>query len=67
MIPNPAPSAPSRWSSPTRTFSAVTWHESLPRRPRPSKFDSKRMPEDFAGTSHSVLSSLPADGLLDHT
>ena len=47
--------------------SAVIGHESLPRRPRPSKPASTRTPGVARGTSHSVDNAEPAVGLVDHT
>jgi hypothetical protein len=68
MMPNPAPSSPRRADCGTIASSAVIGAESLPRSPSPSNgVVAARMPGVVRGTSHSVDSSPPAVGLLDHT
>src|SRR5688500_17873398 len=67
MMPKPPPSSPSRALTGSFMSSAVIGAESLPRRPKPSNEPSTRMPCVARGTSHSVDSSPPATGFVDHT
>ena len=67
MMSNPFPSAPSMADSGTRTRSAETADESLPRRPSPSKGPWTVIPSAPVGTSQRVLSPSACRGFDDQT
>src|ERR1700686_2792612 len=60
MISTPLPSSPNIAVSATRTPTADTGDESLPRSPNPSNGPSTQMPGELAGTSQRVLNP-PSD------